>query len=383
MSLLNFGSSDGKSTRNRNSLKLVLGIGALAGTIALGSTLAANINLNSDGNVEFGQGVATTTACDDDGITVTPFSTFINAAGAGSHKLSSIQLSEIDSSEDNCEGKTFRIRAYGDGSDPLDLFSWETGVMDGVTQEYVWTEENRFDFVDITRTDETFLWTSDGTDDDDVIDIDDSNIEQTSFTLSLVSLEETIRRTPLALAEDVKKITVETFDADGEQLNNQTTSFNWLVLAAGERSVVEAETVRNEPVGHNGSYWYNTPETSRGFSLDQTVNQNGCDTEDSNANYRLCWHIGSGYWISNGYRAGDEDIDGNITGNIVRAIYTSDAPTYYPSGPQINVLKSDLTAGGWTRCYYGDYGDSVTNAEVASCTGAYVLYAGGYPDPSR
>jgi hypothetical protein len=85
--------------------------------------------------------------------------------------------------------------------------------MDGVTQEYVWTETDRYDFVDITRTDETFLWTSEGTDDDDVVNIDDSDIEQTAFTLNLVSLEPTIRRTPLASANEVKKITVETFAA--------------------------------------------------------------------------------------------------------------------------------------------------------------------------
>jgi hypothetical protein len=212
MSLFTFESSGPAPKGGNKSLKLALGVGALAGVITLGSTLAANINLNGGGNVEFGQGVATTTACDDDGITVTPFSTFVNAQGAGSHKLSSIRLSGIDSREDNCEGKTFRIRAYGDGSDPLDLFQWEEPGAYLGEGEYEWNITGSYDFVDITRTATDFLWTSGGTDDDDVIDIDESDIEQTAFTLNLVS-GPSPRRTPLALAEDVKRITVETFTA--------------------------------------------------------------------------------------------------------------------------------------------------------------------------
>lgn len=211
MPVLDFGDSGAKAPSTKKSLRLVLGAGVLVGAVALGSTFAANINLNGGGNVEFGQGVATTTACDEDGITVTPFSTFINAPGAGSHKLTTIRISGIDST--SCDGKTFRIKAYGDGPDPLDLFSWESGVMDGVTQEYVWTETDRYDFVDITRTGGDYIWTSEGSDDDDVIDR-----TSTAFTMDFVSLAETVRRTPLASASDVKKITVETFDASESEV---------------------------------------------------------------------------------------------------------------------------------------------------------------------
>ena len=56
---------------------MILGIGALTGVIALGSTLAANINLNAGSTVEFGQGITQATACDND-ITVTPLASFIN-----------------------------------------------------------------------------------------------------------------------------------------------------------------------------------------------------------------------------------------------------------------------------------------------------------------
>ena len=213
--VLDFEDSLADGPAPKKSIKLVLGMGALVGTLALGSTFAANINLNGGGNVEFGQGVLTTTACDEDGITVTPFSTFVNETGAGSHKLSSIRISGIDSSEGACEGQTFRIRAYGATGPALDLFEWEERDFNEDTFEYgPWTlTEGPFDYVDITRTASDFLWTSEGTDDDDVIDIDQSNIEQTAFTLNLVSGEPTIRRTPLALANDVTRITVETFTA--------------------------------------------------------------------------------------------------------------------------------------------------------------------------
>lgn len=95
----------------------------MLGSVTVGTTLAANISLNGGGNVEFGQGVAATTACDEDGISVKPFSTFINATGAGSHKLTSIRISGVDSRAEQCSAKTFRIKAYGDGDQPLNLFN--------------------------------------------------------------------------------------------------------------------------------------------------------------------------------------------------------------------------------------------------------------------
>ena len=58
MSLLNFNGSEPKRTGEKKTLSIILGTGALVGVIALGSTLAASINLNSDNPVEFGQGIA-------------------------------------------------------------------------------------------------------------------------------------------------------------------------------------------------------------------------------------------------------------------------------------------------------------------------------------
>jgi hypothetical protein len=78
MSLLNFDNSESTPSRSKKPLKLIIGVGALVGVIALGSTLAASINLNSGAPVEFGQGVSMATSCDND-ITVTPQQSYSNA----------------------------------------------------------------------------------------------------------------------------------------------------------------------------------------------------------------------------------------------------------------------------------------------------------------
>jgi hypothetical protein len=208
MSLLNFDSKDDQPPRNRKSLKLVLGVSTLVGVVALGSTLAASINLNGGGPVEFGQGVTQTTACDDD-ITVTPFSTFVNETGAGSHKFTSLEISGIDSSSDKCDGKTFIIKAYGD-SGQLDFFSYA----DSANPE----ENDSYDTIEIANDGGDYTWISGGSDGNDVIAGPDIGITETSFTLSFTSavstitrapVVNTITRTPLASAEDVVRITIE------------------------------------------------------------------------------------------------------------------------------------------------------------------------------
>jgi hypothetical protein len=207
MSLLNFESSGPKPKGEKKSLKLVLGIGALAGVIALGATFASRINLNSGGPVEFGQGLTQATACDGE-IKVTPYSAFVNVSGAGSFKLTSIRISGIDSSENKCAGKTFRIKAYGNDRSPLSLFNRTERLLNGDL-----VESHDYDFVDIARTGGEFVWTSGGSDNNDVINIDNSVVEQTAFTIDLLSAASTITRTPLASADIVKRITIESFVA--------------------------------------------------------------------------------------------------------------------------------------------------------------------------
>ncbi len=102
--------------KKKKALSLLLAIGALAGIVALGSTLAASINLNSGTLIEFGQGVAETTACTGtDSLTITPFSAFDNSANT--FALTDIAISHIP---DSCLNKEFLIKVYSD-SDVLSL----------------------------------------------------------------------------------------------------------------------------------------------------------------------------------------------------------------------------------------------------------------------
>jgi hypothetical protein len=104
-------------------LKMALATVAIATSLTLSSTLAANINLNNDSNVEFGQGVVATTACDNS-IIVTPISTFVNTTGAGEHRFSGLSLSDVDTTDDandsqGCAAKLFTIKAYKSNGDQL------------------------------------------------------------------------------------------------------------------------------------------------------------------------------------------------------------------------------------------------------------------------
>ena len=115
MSILNFNTPN-KVPRSSRPLKLILGIGALAGVIALGSTLASNIGLNSGAPIEFGQGVAQTTSCDHE-VTLAPISTFVNADGGGEFKFTGVALSGLDTTDQSgpsqgCAGKSFTIKVY-------------------------------------------------------------------------------------------------------------------------------------------------------------------------------------------------------------------------------------------------------------------------------
>ena len=106
--------------QNKSSSRALLAIVGVAAIAVLGSTLAANISINSGSAVEFGQGVSLTTACDTNGgVTANPSATFSNASGAGSFKFGTIAFTGIDST---CAGKVFTIKAYADtGNTPLVL----------------------------------------------------------------------------------------------------------------------------------------------------------------------------------------------------------------------------------------------------------------------
>jgi hypothetical protein len=111
MEILKFDNAPQKRTRQRSSTKGLVAVAGFAAIAVLGSTLAANISLNS-GTLEFGQGVSVTSACDT-AITVTPEATFSNVSGGGSFNLASISFSGI---ANECLNKVFTINAYGDTS---------------------------------------------------------------------------------------------------------------------------------------------------------------------------------------------------------------------------------------------------------------------------
>ena len=231
MPILEFEASAAKGPAPKKPLKLVLGAGVLVGALALGSTFAADINLNGDSPVEFGQGVVTTTACDPDGITVTPTSSFVNEAGGGDHKLAFIKISGIDSREGACDGKTFRIKAYGDnGPNPLDLFRYKITEDEEIVSDRQELENKVHNSIEVNNIGGVFTWSSGGTDGDDAInDVNvgnpGRNLQQTSVTLKLVSVSIVqnpivITRTPLASSEEVMRITVETIDTTCLQGSN-------------------------------------------------------------------------------------------------------------------------------------------------------------------
>ena len=127
MSLLDYNSSESSAPGSKKPLKLILGISALVGVIALGSTLAASINLNSGSPVEFGQGVAQTTACDSE-ILITPTSSYDNGTDEGSFMFSGVTLGNLDTTSEGCAGKTLTLDAYGNSGSSLASFVISIGA---------------------------------------------------------------------------------------------------------------------------------------------------------------------------------------------------------------------------------------------------------------
>ena len=203
MAALNLNSYEPGPKGSKKNLSILIGVAVICGAFALSSTFAGNIGLNSGKPVEFGQGVTSTTACDNE-ITITPYSSFVNEPGGGRHLLTSIKISGIDSTSSKCSGKTFAIRAYGD-SGLLNIFNYSHYDQD--------TEFNKIEILDSAGE---FSWVSGGTDGDDLLNDDNlgdpsRDLTNTSFTVNFTSNAYPIVRTALASAQEVKSITVETY----------------------------------------------------------------------------------------------------------------------------------------------------------------------------
>jgi hypothetical protein len=140
MSLLNLNSPAGQSSDGKKSKKMWIGAGLVVAVLGIGSTFAANININNNDTSEFGQGFTETVYCgDNDGgepyiITVQPISAFVNASDPANAKfeLSGVKISDIPTA---CEGKDFVISAYGGEDSPNALvLSTTAGADGGVTE---------------------------------------------------------------------------------------------------------------------------------------------------------------------------------------------------------------------------------------------------------
>jgi hypothetical protein len=102
----------------------------IVGTLFIQNTLAANINLGASAPIEFGQGISRTIACDNDGITLRPESSFANTSGGGSFKVGSIVFSNVDSGALGCNGKSFTIKAFGNTSSiPINLVGSVSSIL--------------------------------------------------------------------------------------------------------------------------------------------------------------------------------------------------------------------------------------------------------------
>jgi len=116
MGALNLGSnSEEASTKKRltwRSPKVIIGVALLVAVPAIGSTLAANITINSNANVEFGQGVTLAAACDDN-ITLTPYSTFSNEVTGGHFQLWKITLSGLAQA---CDAARITLTAWSNSA---------------------------------------------------------------------------------------------------------------------------------------------------------------------------------------------------------------------------------------------------------------------------
>lgn len=95
--------------RRRGLLPIIVGFALLT---VVGSTLAANITLNTNDSVNFAQGIAQTVSCDVDGVTVSPTSSAPQNIGAGPAATWYLATITVSGISNDCLGKQFVIQAY-------------------------------------------------------------------------------------------------------------------------------------------------------------------------------------------------------------------------------------------------------------------------------
>jgi len=310
--ILQSSNSPSPKSRSLKPLKLILGIGALAGILGLGSTLASNIGLNSGAPIEFGQGVAQTTSCDHE-VTLAPISTFVNADGGGEFKFTGVALSGLDTTDQSgpsqgCAGKSFTIKVYNKlGVENATSYVIDVGASDFISTAGAFT--NVVDF----------------------------NSEATSATLSFGST--------LIAATDVYRITIESsvpaysvgsagpgggvvyyvsgaaFTSTGSECN---TNCHYLEVAPSDWSV------------HNGENYYQYSEYAFSTQSSTPGNESGLTDES------VYWRIGAG--MGNTLLTAAENAASsldNIASKVAQAYAGSDSSAgqwFVPSMNELNEL---------------------------------------------
>ena len=380
MSLLNFEPSGPMPKGEKKSLKIFLGIGLLVGTVALGSTLAASINLNDSGPVEFGQGIAQTVACSgNDSIIVTPTSSFINADGAGAYYFTSVTLSSIPS---ECIGADFTIAAYDNSGNIMRLASDVCSVtgtkpiinfQGSPATDHTTGSDNEMHTIvsDKSATAFTVSWIG-GVNDCQAnaiatnvyrITIESSGVATGAVVISCDSVPNDApsyypcgpqQNVPISTLTDAgwTQCYSEDFGADmggnsidpilqsctgtyliflGKELASDTA----LLMAAGPSASISLETPLNGPNSINGSWWYYTKvvdefDGSFGFAGSQSINQDSCDVGDNDETsaFRYCLHLNDNRY--GGYRIGtlgtsSQELNNDPT-SYLRVVYQYSEP---------------------------------------------------------
>jgi hypothetical protein len=120
MEILKFEGSSRAPLKQRKGFRVVLGITVMGVFAALGSTLAANITINTSNAVEFGQGLSAAAACDPT-ITVKPRASFTNQSDtAGVFNLASLEFGGLDYT--GCDNKELVISTYDSGTSTANYF---------------------------------------------------------------------------------------------------------------------------------------------------------------------------------------------------------------------------------------------------------------------
>jgi len=125
---LNLNGKGEKGSRRVKPWQAIVGVIALVMIPSLGNTFAGSIVVNTAQNVEFGQGIASTAACDS-AVTITPYAKYV-AATTNNYVLETITVTNIELRETTtaeagltCLGKTIKIQVLN-GSNVLQ--SWVT-----------------------------------------------------------------------------------------------------------------------------------------------------------------------------------------------------------------------------------------------------------------